>query len=131
VDDPSPPDGLLQGRPNLRIEGAEGRGEDGSGDAQALRPDAVEALVCIAQRLGAAITDVVADRADHRERRLDVELGTRQGRTQVAQSGGTAAEIDDGEHGRILFRAAQASSRVHGLRQKGGQRAPTGVQLSP
>ena len=62
-------------------------GDDLGGHAQPLRPDAVEALRGVEEGGGPAVADVVDDRTDGGQRRLDVELRARQRRAQLAQAG--------------------------------------------
>jgi hypothetical protein len=51
--------------------------QHGGRDLQALRPDAVEPLAEVTQRLRPAMLDILDDEADLVQGRLDVELGAR------------------------------------------------------
>ena len=98
---PGPPHGLLEGGPDRGIE-------PGQGVVQGLlrhpgggQVDAVETGGVLADGLGAAVLDVVAEGPDLRHGRLDVGRGARQdagqgGSAEAAR--GVAAQVDTGNH---------------------------------
>src|SRR5699024_1568575 len=102
VDGAGPLDRDLEGRADVTIEVVDGRVEDLLRHAEGGRPDAVEALGEVVERLCAPVTDLVTDRPHRRESGLDVVLGAWEERAQVPGAERPAAEIDRGEHGASL-----------------------------
>ena len=100
VDDPGAPDGLLEGDPQLRVEGLAGRLENLGGHPKVLGTDPVETLGELAQRLGPSMRDGVEDRAHLVGGRRDVELRPRQHLTHGAPLQAGASQIGPGHHGR-------------------------------
>ena len=99
VDQPGATDRLLEGGPQRRVEPVEGVLQHLGRDPQVLRPDAVELLAEVAQRVRPAMPDVLDDRADLVQRRLDVELGARQRGPQGAHLERASPQVESGHHG--------------------------------
>ena len=72
VHPPGPAGGLLQGGPDVRVEPGQRRLQGLSRHPSGGQVYAVETGRVLADRVGAAAPDVVADRADQRDGRLDV-----------------------------------------------------------
>ncbi|BBJ44493.1 hypothetical protein SSPO_072110 [Streptomyces antimycoticus] len=107
VDQPGPPDGLLQGGAHGRVQLREGALQRLRGDPHPLYGDAVEPMGIVDQRSGTTMAHVVTDGPHLLQGGLDVELGTGQ---QVAvdpafREGGTA-QIDTGDHAINCLRPA-------------------------
>lgn len=103
VDEPGAPDGLLQGRADLRVEPLQRVTEGLDRDPYLLQAYAVELLGEVDQRRVAPMMHGLADRTHLLQGGRDVEVGSGQ---QVAQGGslgeGVAAQIDSGDHAPIL-----------------------------
>ena len=98
VDQPGATDRLLEGGPQRRVEPVEGVLQHLGRDPQVLRPDAVEPLAEVAQRVRSAMPDVLDDRADLLQGRLDVELGARQRGPQGAHLERASPQVESGHH---------------------------------
>ena len=98
VDDAHSSNGLLKGRPHIRVERLQSRLQDLCRHPQPAGSDPVEPLPQVAQRLGSTMAHVLADRSNRRQRRLDVELGSGQHLTKGVGIEHTTTEVDPGNH---------------------------------
>jgi hypothetical protein len=96
VHDARPADGLLEGRAHGRVQRRQGVGDDLGGHPQPRRTDAVEALRGVVEGRRTALGDVRDDRAHGIQRRLDVELGARQGSLELTQAEVLPAQVEPG-----------------------------------
>ena len=96
VNDARPADGLLERGAHGRVQRGQGVGDDLGGHPQPLRADAVEALRGVVERRGTPLGDVGDDRTHGIQRRLDVELGTRQGGLELTQAEVLPAQVETG-----------------------------------
>ena len=92
------PDGLLERRPDVRVEHPDGGGDHVRRDAQVLRADAVEPLGEVAQLGGPARADGRQDRRDDLGGVLDVDLGTGELLQELTARQGATAQVDAGDH---------------------------------
>ena len=103
-------------------------------DPQVLRPHAVEPLAEVAQRVRSAMPDVLDDRADLLQGRLDVELGARQRGPQGAHLERASPQVEGGHHGvKSRFRADarfEPSVRAQAARASSTARS-SGLSLIP
>jgi ribosome-associated protein len=111
VHGPDPQDRLLEGLAHVGVERSDRGGDRLRGDAQVLRTDTVEPLCKVPQRRGTACAHVGEDRRDRRGGGLDVHLGAREGREQLAAGQGATAQVDPGDHG------SQSTDRPRGRRR--------------
>ncbi len=110
VDGTCPPDRLLQRRSYRRVELVDGLVQLAGRDTQVVDTNAVEPLAQVAQRLGATVPDVVADRADGVQGCLDVEGGAGDGAAQLARVELEATQVESTDHAPRL-RGARAATR--------------------
>jgi hypothetical protein len=99
VDQPGTPGRLLQGVVHGGVEPPSRVVQRLGGDAGGLEPDTVEAGRDLPDRRGAAPADVLADRPDGVEHRVDVRGGARQDVPQVTGArAGRPAQVDSSDH---------------------------------
>ena len=101
VDDPGAADRLLERGPHVGGQRVERGGDDVRRHAQAGRPDTVEALAEVVEGLGAAVADVLAQRAHGLDGGSDVELGAGKEVAQLADTEHASAQVDRGHHGPV------------------------------
>ena len=124
VHHPGPPDRLLQRGADDRVERLERVRERLRRHPQVVRAHAVEALGGVAQGGRPAAADVVDDRADLRDRRLDVELGPGQVAPQLAGVELAAAQVQVAHHpSRVRARRRPVTAWGTGPRAPLGARA--------
>ena len=104
---PGAPDGLLEGGPDGWVEPGQRRVQGVGRHPGGSQVDAVETGGVLADGLGAAALDVVADRPDLRHGRLDIGRGAWQDAGQggsAEATRGVAAQVDTGNHAPSLRR---------------------------
>ena len=94
-----PAHGLLETGPDRRVERLERLGQGRGGHPDVVLHDPVEPLGVRADRLDPAHPHVVADRADHVQRGLQVGVGARHQGAVVRGAGSGSAEVDPAHHG--------------------------------
>ena len=117
-----PADRLLEAGPHAGVERCQRVGERGPGHPEVLGGDAVEAQGELRDRLDPAGPDGLADRADHLDRRVDVELRARDDGAVVLGRGG-AAQVDPADQGlRHAHDSRRAARRGARPRDQRGRR---------